>query len=153
MQFDELSGTNVHEILAVRQSVFVVEQQCPYQDADGFDQTSWHLLGHNLESQLLAYARINFPGTRYHEPSFGRVLTTRAARGCGLGRQVVEQCILKCTEEYAGMTIRISAQTYLTRFYESFGFESVGQPYDEDGIEHIDMVLYTLEGYQLKGGN
>lgn len=131
----------MHELLAVRQKIFVVEQRCAYQDADNLDRHSWHLLGANAPGSLVAYGRVNFPGARYREPSFGRVLTARAVRGQGIGHQVVQRCIDKCRLEYPGMAVRIAAQVHLTEFYRHFGFVCSGHPYDDDGIEHIDMVL------------
>jgi ElaA protein len=140
-RFDEMSGEEVHEMLALRQAVFVVEQQCAYQDADHLDRVSWHLLGRGSDGRLAAYARVNDPGTRHRRPSIGRVLTAAHLRGRGAGRALMGLCLEKCRAEYPGVGIRISAQTYLTRFYAGFGFQAVGQPYDEDGVEHVDMVL------------
>lgn len=139
--FDAIAGSDMHAILAVRQQVFVVEQRCAYQDADKFDSVSWHLLGRDRASTLIAYARLNYPGTRYAEPSFGRVLTVPTARSQGIGRQIVQRCIDKCRTEYPNVRIRIAAQTYLQPFYATFGFQDVGPTYDEDGIEHVDMAL------------
>ena len=140
-EFSEISGAQMHKILSVRQTVFVVEQHCIYQDADDLDKDSWHLLGCDESDFLVAYARINFPGAKYQEPSFGRVLTTQTARGLGLGRKIVQHCIAKCGTEYPAMDVRIAAQTYLQTFYETFGFEVMSQPYDDEGVEHIDMLL------------
>lgn len=128
-------------MLSLRQNVFVVEQGCAYLDADELDKQSWHLLGRRSDRRLVAYARLNFPNTRYSEPSFGRVLATKEIRGIGAGRKIVEACIQKSVQEYPNLNIRISAQTYLTQFYEEFGFMNVGDPYDDEGIEHIDMIL------------
>ena len=140
-QFEEISGTEMHEILSERQKVFVVEQKCVYQDADKLDSQSWHLVGRDSEEILAAYARINFPGAKYKEPSFGRILTSQANRAIGLGRQIIQHCIKKCEIEYPDMAIRISAQTHLMGFYKGFGFEIVGQPYDNEEVEHIEMLL------------
>ncbi|MDJ0706600.1 MAG: GNAT family N-acetyltransferase [Leptolyngbyaceae cyanobacterium MO_188.B28] len=139
-QFSELSGVEVYEILSLRQKVFVVEQQSIYQDADQFDIQSWHLLGRNPERQIVGYARICFPGVRYKEPSIGRVLTAPSSRGLGAGREVVRLSIEKCEQEYPNLGIRIAAQAYLIKFYAGFGFEAIGDPYEEDGIDHVDMV-------------
>jgi ElaA protein len=140
-RFEDISGTEMHEILFERQNVFVVEQKSAYQDADDLDRQSWHLIGRDLQGIMAAYARITFPGTKYEEPSFGRILTVKSYRTIGLGRQLIRNCIEKCNIEYPGMAIRISAQTYLTNFYKDFGFELFSQPYGDEGIEHIDMVL------------
>ncbi len=140
-RFEDISGTEMHEILFKRQKVFIVEQKCVYQDADELDKYSWHLIGRESKGLLAAYARITFPGTRYEEPSFGRILTVQSFRGTGLGRQIIQYCIEKCNIEYPDMVIHISAQTYLIKFYNDFGFKSLGQPYDDEGVEHIDMGL------------
>jgi len=131
----------MYDIVFEREKVFVVEQKCAYQEVDECDRQSWHVTGRDSSGRLAAYARITFPGTRYEEPSFGRILTARDFRGTGLGRQLIELCIKKCHSEYPGMDIHISAQTYLIKFYSDFGFKALGQPYDDEGIEHIDMGL------------
>ena len=99
-RFEEISGAEMHEMLSERQKVFIVEQKCVYQDADILDYQSWHLVGRDLEGMLVAYARINFPGARYKEPSFGRIFTSQANRAIGLGRQIIQHCIEKCKIEY-----------------------------------------------------
>jgi len=128
-RFEEISGAEMHEMLSERQKVFIVDCQ------------SWHLVGRDSEGMLAAYARINFPGARYKEPSFGRIFISQANRAIGLGHQIIQHCIEKCEIEYPDMTVRISAQTYLIGFYKEFCFEIAGQPYDDEGVEHIDMVL------------
>ncbi len=128
-------------MLAARQQVFMVEQACLYLDADGLDTQAWHLFGTDPDAALMAYARLLPPHTRYPEPSIGRVLVAKAARGIGLGRTLLTRCLEKCEAEYGDQTVRISAQVYLSAFYESFGFEVVGQPYDDGGIAHVKMVL------------
>lgn len=138
--FHELSNEEIFDIFAVRQTVFVVEQDCPYQDVDQLDKTSFHLMGKDKAGQIIAYARLNPPGSRFKEPSIGRVLAIRSSRGSGLGRQIVKETLSKCIQLYQGFDIRISAQVYLINFYGEFGFISQGEAYDEDGIEHIDMV-------------
>ena len=133
----------MHLLLSLRQRVFVVEQGCPYLDADELDKQSWHLMGHAPDGRLVAYARLNFPATRYREPSFGRVLVAPDIRHNGVGREIVEACIRKCRQEYAEANIRISAQTHLTGFYQNAGFVATGEPYDDEGVEHIEMLLNT----------
>ncbi|KPQ37411.1 MAG: ElaA protein [Phormidesmis priestleyi Ana] len=145
--FDELPATEVYEMLAVRQQVFVVEQDCLYLDADGRDSNAWHLFGYDPHQQLIAYARLLPPNTRYPEPSIGRVLVRKAARGHGLGRQLITLCLEKCGAEYPEQNVRISAQVYLTEFYKSFGFQPTGEPYDDGGIPHVGMVLYAQSGW------
>ncbi len=138
---EDLSGIEMHDILAVRQQVFVVEQKCIYLDADELDRLSWHLTGRSENGDLDIYARLNFPGSRFQEPSIGRVLTRTALRKQGYAKMAVNQAIEKSRREYPGQNIKISAQVYLTKFYYELGFRVIGEPYDEDGIEHIDMIV------------
>ena len=140
--FDSLG---VHELQAInraRQEVFVIEQQCIYLDADGADTASFHLAAWGDELALpLAYARVVPPGVKYAEPSIGRVLTTEAARGTGLGRELVRRAIEHCRAIYPQEGIRISAQSRLEGFYAGFGFVVQGERYLEDGIPHTEMLL------------
>ena len=140
-RFEEISGAEMHEMLSLRQAVFIIEQSCIYRDADEWDSQSWHLMGADLSGKLTAYARITFPRTSNENPTLGRLLVDSKNRGLGLGREVIKQCIQKCTLEYPNKPISISAQTYLITFYEDFGFETKGLPYDDEGVEHIDMLL------------
>ena len=141
-RFDELSVFELDAIYRARQTVFSIEQQCAYLDADGFDTLSFHLAAWPADAGLpLAYSRIVHPGLKYAEPSIGRVITTAAARGTGLGRELVRRSIVHCREAFAGRGIRISAQTRLEAFYASFGFVAIGEPYMEDGIPHTEMLL------------
>ncbi|QFT55529.1 GNAT family N-acetyltransferase [Microbulbifer sp. THAF38] len=146
--FQQLSIDQLYEILRARQEVFTVEQDCPYQDADGKDQEAWHLICWDKESQspqLVAYLRVVFPGKKYSEPSIGRVLTAESSRGTGLGRELIRRAVEQTQAEYPGSGIRISAQEHLRRFYGEFGFEQVSAPYDEDGIPHIEMLRPASE--------
>jgi ElaA protein len=141
--FDALSPADLYEVLAQRQNVFILEQTCLYPDIDGLDPVAHHLLGWRTvdgKRQLAAYLRVLGPGVKYDEMSLGRVITTQAARGSGAGRALLARGI-ECAEAlYPGHRIRIGAQQYLEAFYQSFGFETVSAPYDEDGIQHIDML-------------
>lgn len=139
--FEELSTRDMYEILRVRQEVFVFEQNCPYQDVDGLDDVSWHLYQKDEASdKILAYLRITFAGHKYDEVSIGRVLTTDAARGMGLGKSLIAEAMHFLAEQCPNQPVRISAQLYLQEFYEGFGFKVVSAPYDEDGIPHIEML-------------
>lgn len=143
LAFDELSGADLYQVLALRQDVFVLEQQCLYPDLDGRDQEAWHLLGWQStdgQRRLAAYLRCFAPGVRYAEMSLGRVLTAPAARGTGIGKRLLELGIDHAERAHPGHPIRIGAQRYLERFYQGFGFVTISTPYDEDGIEHVDMV-------------
>ncbi|MBL0716209.1 MAG: GNAT family N-acetyltransferase [Desulfosarcina sp.] len=130
----------MHDILAVRQSVFVVEQNCAYQDADYLDHCAWHLTGRRHDGQIVAYLRVNAPGSHNVEPSIGRVLTVKTVRGGRLASNALRQALARCETAYPGHAIHIAAQVYLVDFYGRFGFKPVGLPYDEDGIAHIDMI-------------
>lgn len=143
--FSELSSTELYEILQLRSDVFVIEQKCVYRDLDDKDQTCYHLLGRVEETgELVAYSRIVPPGVSYEEPSIGRVLTALKSRKNNFGRELMRKSIQETQLRYPGKSIRIGAQTYLTKFYASLGFVEQGKPYDEDGIEHIEMVLAAL---------
>ena len=140
-RFDELSVFELQAIYMARQQVFAIEQACAYLDADGFDAVSHHLAAWSAGHQVpLAYARIVHPGQKYAEPSIGRVITTAAARGTGLGRELVRRAIAHCGQAFPGLGIRISAQTRLEPFYAEAGFVAVGEPYIEDGIPHTEML-------------
>ena len=139
-RLEDLSGTEVHAVIAARESVFVVEQNCPYQEADSHDINAWHLIAYK-NSQIAGYLRVVDPGHKYPEPSIGRVLTTKEFRGTGLGKHLTEVGIARTQEQFPGLGLRISAQLYLKKFYEEFGFRSVSEEYMEDNIPHIEMIL------------
>ena len=141
--FADLTVAQLYEMLALRQQVFVLEQTCLYPDIDGLDPDAHHLLGWTtLEGrrQLAASLRCLAPGAKYEEMSLGRVVTSPAARGTGLGRELVAQGIACAEQLHPGHAIRIGAQAHLERFYAGFGFVTVSEPYDEDGIMHVDML-------------
>jgi ElaA protein len=137
--FGSLSPQELYAILRLRNEVFVVEQQCIFQDADNKDLYCHHLLLWDQE-QLVAYARLLAPGLAYAQMSIGRVVSSPAARGTGAGRQLMQHAIAACHELFGPGPIKIGAQLYLKRFYESFGFVQTGPMYLEDGIEHVEMV-------------
>lgn len=140
--FEALSVHELQNIYMARQQVFAIEQQCIYLDADGCDERSHHLAAWVPGVRMpLAYARVVAPGVKYAEPSIGRVITTAAARGTGLGRELVRRAIVQAREEFPGCGLRISAQSRLERFYAGFGFVIVGERYLEDGIPHTEMLL------------
>lgn len=141
--FNDLSNAELYTVLAQRQQVFTLEQQCLYDDIDGLDLDAHHLLGWRViggRRQLVAYLRVLAPGAKFAEMSLGRVLTTQAARGTGVGRELVAQGIAHAERLYPGARIRIGAQAHLEAFYGAFGFVKASEPYDEDGILHIDML-------------
>lgn len=140
-RFSELSPVELARIYRARQQVFTIEQQCIYLDADEFDETAWHIAAWSPKSPVpLAYARLINPGRKYAEPSMGRVITTGAARGTGLGRELVRRVLAHSAQVFPGLAVRISAQERLSRFYADFAFTVVGEPYMEDGIPHIEML-------------
>lgn len=140
--FNELSLVQLYALLALRQEVFVVEQDCPYLDADGKDQQAYHLMGFDDSGRLVAYARLLPRGISYPEySSIGRVITAEKIRGKGMGKRLMEESIHRCLQLYEGDRIKISAQIYALPFYQSLGFEPVGEEYLEDDIPHIGMVL------------
>jgi ElaA protein len=141
--FHELTNVELYEVLAARQQVFVLEQQCFYNDFDGLDPGAHHLLGWRTvdgKRELVAYLRCLAPGAKYEEMSLGRVLTTMAARRSGAGRELIARGIECAERQHPGHRIKIGAQQYLENFYQGFGFATISEPYDEDGIMHIDML-------------
>lgn len=138
--FDRITPGDLYEALTLRQRVFVVEQRCVFLDPDGIDRYSWHLLGRQESgAPLIAYLRIVPPGRRFEEPSIGRVVTAPEVRRTGLGRVLMEEGIRRTKELFPGQAIALSAQRYLENFYGSLGFAVAGEPYEEDGIPHINM--------------
>jgi ElaA protein len=139
--FKALNTTELYQILQLRNEVFIVEQNCAFQDLDDKDFKCYHLMGFDTDSQkVLAYTRIVPEGVSYEEASIGRVVTSPLARGGGIGKQLMQKSIELLEELYGGVSIRIGAQLYLKKFYESFGFKQVEDIYLEDGIEHILMI-------------
>ena len=136
----ELSAEQVYAVLAARVEIFVVEQNCAYQDLDGLDADAEHLIAWSGK-EVAGYLRVLGPGTRFDDPSIGRIITTRPFRGSGLGREVVAKGIERTHMRYPGRPVRISAQKYLEKFYRDFGFVTVSEPYLEDGIPHVEMLL------------
>lgn len=142
LSFDELTPYILYEILALRQEVFVVEQNCPYQDCDGKDLQSWHLSGRDDSGKLICYTRLLPAGVAYPGyASIGRVVSSPAARGTGSGKILMTESIQRCRQLFENQSIKIGAQTYLLKFYEGFGFRSTGEEYLEDGIPHTKMIL------------
>ncbi|MBP9152766.1 MAG: GNAT family N-acetyltransferase [Flavobacteriales bacterium] len=142
-RFDDLTANEVYTILCVRQQVFVLEQECLYLDADGKDRKCFHLMGFDGD-ELVAYARIVDAGVSYEEVAMGRILTTAKARGTGAGIELMQVGLEHIKAHYGNVPIRISAQTYLLKFYEKFGFKSTGKQYLEDEIPHTEMLRQGL---------
>jgi ElaA protein len=142
-RFEDLSTADLYEIIRLREAVFVVEQNCPYPDADGRDPSAWHLLGwlgNGTDRKLAAYARVFEPGVRYTEGSIGRVVTAPEARRLGLGKALMAEALRRLESLAPGQTVKVAAQRYLENFYSQFGFHTASTPYEEDGIIHVDML-------------
>ncbi len=139
-RFDELTTSELYQLLRLRQQVFVVEQNCVYLDADGLDLHCFHALAFDRSERLLATARILPNGLHFAEVSIGRVATSAEARGQGHGRAVVQSALEQVEHRFPDQPIRIAAQRYLEQFYASFGFAVDSKPYLEDGIEHVEML-------------
>jgi len=138
-RFEELTVHELYAILRLRSEVFVVEQNCVFQDMDNKDQTSWHLMGWEKD-KLVAYTRLIPPGLSYEMASIGRVITLQTARGTGIGKQLMEKSIEEAERLFGKAPIKIGAQLYLREFYQSLGFIQSSDVYDEDGIDHIEMI-------------
>lgn len=137
--FEELLNEELYQILRLRSEVFVVEQNCVFQDMDNKDQESLHVM-HYVDHTLAAYTRILPKGLNFEEVSIGRVITSPVYRGLGLGKEIMEKSIAVCEKHFGSTPIRIGAQHYLKKFYNELGFVEIGEVYIEDGIEHIEMV-------------
>jgi len=137
--FEEITTSELYKIIKARVDVFVVEQDCPYPDLDGYDQQAVHIWAEQ-DQDVLAYCRIFNKGIKYQETSIGRVLTTEKARGKSLGKQLIQYAVETIENRFHTSEVRISAQDYLLRFYSGFGFEDTGKKYLEDNIPHTEML-------------
>ena len=137
--FAELDRELLYEMLKLRAEVFVVEQDCAYQDVDGYDREALHLCGLR-GSKLVCYARINGPGTKTRCAAISRVLVKAKHRAGGLGRALMRETLECCEQHWPGAEIGLSAQQHLVDFYASLGFRPVSQAYMDEGIRHVDML-------------
>ncbi len=141
ISFEAFTLDELYAVMRLRQEVFVVEQDCPYLDADGLDQPALHVLGVNTQGGIMAYTRLLPKGTLYENyVAIGRVLTAQSIRGRGLGYELMEKSISFVEQYYGKGSIRISAQYHLMNFYQALGFQPIGQQYLEDNIPHIAML-------------
>ncbi len=138
--FYELSHDELYEILQLRSEIFVVEQQCIYNDLDGLDKEAVHQFL-KKEGKIIACSRLLHPGTRFPDFSIGRVVVKHSERNTGLGKAMMEEAKNFMTNEWKAIRIKISAQKYLQKFYESLGFQVVTAEYSEDGIPHVGMLF------------
>ncbi len=136
--FDQLTVHELYGILQLRAKVFVVEQNCPYQDMDDIDKQSWHLFG-IADGKTIAYARLIPQHINYPEASIGRVVTDPLVRGKSIGKELMIEAMSKCDQLFNTKKITISAQSYLKKFYNELGFKETGDEYLEDNIPHMKM--------------
>ena len=137
--FEDLNIRELYELLQLRSEVFVVEQDCVYQDLDGKDQKALHIIG-TRNGKIVAYTRCFKPGDYFAEAAIGRVVVAEEFRKDGYGHQIMKASVAAISEHYKTNIIKLSAQTYLIDFYNSLGFKTTGESYLEDGIPHIAMI-------------
>ena len=135
-RFDELSTAELYEILKLRNAVFIVEQNCAYQDIDGLDETAYHMWLED-ENGIAAYVRLLPPGVRFEDSVIGRVIAVR--RRSGVGSQIMRMAQSAVREVFGADSVTIEAQVYAREFYEKLGFVQQSDEFDEDGIPHILM--------------
>lgn len=138
--FNNLTLLNLYSIYKLRNEVFIVEQNCAYQDVDTFDLTAHHLLVIN-DDELIAYARILPPYSNYSQPSIGRVIVKSNYRSQNLGKKLMLYAIEQAQLLFPQQQLVISAQSYLLKFYTNLGFKASGNEYLEDNIPHTKMYL------------
>lgn len=137
--FQKLTISELYQILQLRSEVFVVEQDCVYQDIDGKDEKALHILG-KKEGKIVAYTRCFAPNIYFEEAAIGRVVVKETERKFGYGHKILEASVEEIQQRYQTTTIKLSAQQYLTHFYETHNFKQIGEGYLEDGIPHIAML-------------
>ena len=140
LPFDALPLLILYDVLRLRAEIFIVEQNCPYQDIDRRDVDALHLLGYSETGELAAYARLFDAGKCYEQASIGRVIVAGDYRRFGLGKLLMRQAIAHTHAAFGAQPIMIGAQRYLDQFYTGLGFVAVGEPYEEDGIPHQHML-------------
>ena len=138
--FEDFSAPELYALLRLRAEIFIIEQECVYQDLDNYDQEAIHLCGY-LTGELVAYTRLLKPGIKYQGASLGRVATKSSARRRGYGKAIVKQAISTSKNTWPAFPITISAQEYLKDFYADLGFKKISGPYLEDNMPHIKMTL------------
>lgn len=140
--FQELTVEELYSIIKLRIEIFVLEQNCPYQDADDKDLNAFHLMGYSQSGVLICYCRILPKGISYPEVSIGRVVSSSLVRGSGAGKLLMQEALRMIEKQFGEeASVRISAQSYLIKFYESFRFKTTGKEYLEDNIPHSEMLL------------
>lgn len=139
-KFEQLELKELYHILKSRMDIFVVEQKCAYPDIDGIDPDCYHLFKKD-QGEIVAYARLVPRGVLQDQPLIGRIIVNQDYRKQGYGRELINQAIKIILEDWQESEIMLQGQTYLRDFYQSFGFEAVSEPYLEDGIPHVDLIL------------
>lgn len=139
--FSELTAAELYSILRLRTQVFILEQSCLYQDVDGKDVSCYHIFATDKNAQAVAYSRVLPAGVSYDEVSIGRVVTSPSVRGTGAGKALMEKTMKFISEKFGRVGVRISAQSYLIKFYSDFGFRTAGDEYLEDDIPHTQMLF------------
>ena len=139
-KFSELDTEDLYQILRLRSEVFVVEQDCVYQDIDNKDQNAIHIY-YKENDQIVAYTRIFKAGDYYENPCIGRVVVSKKNRGKDLGKKIMIDSIEYIKQNINGEKIELSAQKYLDKFYKDLGFYKIGEDYLEDGIPHQRMIF------------
>lgn len=137
--FEQLTKQELYNLLQLRSEIFVVEQDCVYQDLDGKDEKSLHVLGFKNE-KIIAYTRVFKPGDYFEEASIGRVVVAKNERQHKYGYDIMEASIETIKSHFKTDKIKISAQCYLSKFYTNLGFKNIGETYLEDGIPHVAMI-------------
>ena len=139
--YRDLSLDELHDLIALRIEIFVVEQDCPYQEVDGKDKIAFHQIGRDESGEIVATSRVLGPGISYKEVSIGRVVVSEKVRGNGIAHEMMDRSKEFVLSEYGKVPIRISAQVYLEKYYSRHGFQSTGKKYLEDGIPHMEMLF------------
>jgi len=143
--FSEISVIEWHDMVQKRLEVFVVEQNCVYQDVDGKDKNAYHIYAKNSKGDIIAYARLLNKNCSYKEVSIGRVLVDKRYRKIGVGHELMNKTLYFSNRIFGQQAIRISAQEHLTKFYQNHGFEVVSsKAYLEDGIPHVEMLRKSI---------
>lgn len=137
--YNDLLLNEFHDILALRIQVFVVEQNCPYQELDGKDKKSYHLICRNGKGDVVGTMRILPPGVGFEEVGLGRIVLAESERGVQQGHEMMKEAMTFSMEEFGDVAIKLSGQKHLEGFYNKHGFESTGKEYLEDGIPHVEM--------------
>ena len=151
LPFYKLNLDEFYASMALRQEVFVVEQNCPYLDADGKDQEAWHVMGWDEDGDMVAYTRLLPKGTSYENyASIGRVISSSKVRSKGIGKKIMIISIEWCKKLFPNQNIKISAQVYALDFYRNLGFKTIGKKYLDDDIPHMSMILQCLNSSQVK---